>query len=93
MHCSSYGKPIDIFATGLILAELYSLRPLLPGIGEGDQLNKLIKLLGAPSQSNWEEGVNKMKRMNFRLPDADESNNPNQNEQRYDERELLLWHR
>lgn len=68
----TYGKPIDIFATGLILAELYSLRPLLPGISEMDQLNKLMKLLGPPTERTWEEGVTKMKRMNFRLPD-DES--------------------
>ena len=42
LHCPSYGKPIDIFATGLILAELYSLRPLFPGLSEIDQMNKVM---------------------------------------------------
>ena len=69
LHCPSYGKPIDIFATGLILAELHSLRPLLPGLSEIDQISKMVKLLGPPTKDTWEEGVIKMKRLNVSLPD------------------------
>jgi serine/threonine protein kinase len=29
-----YGAPIDLFAVGAIMAELYSLRPLFPGSSE-----------------------------------------------------------
>lgn len=43
LHCPSYGKPIDLFATGLILAELFSLVPLFPGTSEIDQVNKVMK--------------------------------------------------
>jgi len=67
LHCRHYGRKIDIFAVGLVLAELFSLRPLLPGSSEIDQINKLMNILGPPSQKTWAEGVNKMKRMNFRL--------------------------
>ncbi|KAL7540672.1 hypothetical protein ACHAXR_010290 [Thalassiosira sp. AJA248-18] len=67
LHLPSYGKPIDIFATGLILAELHSLRPLFPGLSEIDQITKIQALLGSPTEKKWAEGANKMQRMNFRL--------------------------
>ncbi|KAL7549413.1 hypothetical protein ACHAWF_012681 [Thalassiosira exigua] len=67
LHCAAYGKPIDIFATGLILAELFSLRPLFPGTSEIDQLNKMVQLLGPPMEETWAEGMKKLKRMNFNL--------------------------
>mmetsp|Transcript_14318 Transcript_14318/g.26020 ORF Transcript_14318/g.26020 Transcript_14318/m.26020 type:complete len:369 (+) Transcript_14318:1144-2250(+) len=33
-------------------------------------MNKMQKILGPPTEKSWEEGVNKMKRMNFRLLDS-----------------------
>jgi len=66
LHCPSYSTPIDVFATGLILAELYSLRPLLPGASEIDQLSKLTNILGPPT--HWKEGLDKMRQMNCKLP-------------------------
>jgi len=65
LHCPSYSTPIDLFATGLILAELYSLRPLLPGASEIDQLSKLTNILGPPT--HWGEGLDKMRQMNCKL--------------------------
>lgn len=38
------------------MAELYLLRPLLPGTSEADQLNKICSVLGTPRQSDWPEG-------------------------------------
>ena len=70
LRCPSYGTPIDIFATGLVFAELHSLRPLLPGSSEIDQLNKMMTLLGPPSEALWEEGVSRMKQLNFSLETA-----------------------
>ena len=34
LRASHYSAPIDIFAVGAILAELYTLRPLFPGASE-----------------------------------------------------------
>ena len=67
LHCSSYGKPIDLFSTGLILYELISLCPMLPGSSEIDQISKLMKILGQPS--DWEEGIERMKRAKLQLSD------------------------
>jgi protein kinase len=45
----SYDKSIDIFALGCIFAELVMRMPLFPGKNELDQLQKILKVLGAPS--------------------------------------------
>lgn len=34
LRSSSYGAPIDLFAMGAIMAELYTLKPLFPGNSE-----------------------------------------------------------
>jgi serine/threonine protein kinase len=40
LRSTSYNSPIDIFAMGAIMAELYMLRPLFPGQNETDQIYK-----------------------------------------------------
>ena len=34
LRAPAYGAPIDVFAVGAIMAELYTLRPLFPGSSE-----------------------------------------------------------
>eukprot|EP00984_Skeletonema_dohrnii_P015557 scaffold6748_cov128-Skeletonema_dohrnii-CCMP3373.AAC.4 len=68
----SYGPKIDLYATGLILAELYSLRPLLPGSSEIDQIKLMTDLIGPPTD-DWEEGVELMQRMKLIPPTASSS--------------------
>lgn len=63
----SYGPPIDLYATGLILAELYSLQPLLPGSSELDQIKLMSDLIGSPTD-DWEEGIELMQRMKLVPP-------------------------
>jgi serine/threonine protein kinase len=46
-----YNSPVDIFAMGCIMAELYLMAPIFAGNSEIDQLNKICQLLGAPV--NW----------------------------------------
>ena len=40
---------MDIFAIGAILAELYRSSPLFPGSNEKDQVNKILQILGTPT--------------------------------------------
>lgn len=55
---SNYGKPVDLWAVGCILAELYGRRPLMPGKSLLQQLHEIVKYLGSPphslAHSNWE---------------------------------------
>ena len=49
LHSTEYSSAIDLWAVGCMIAELYMLRPLLPGTSEIDQLFKICALLGTPS--------------------------------------------
>lgn len=53
---TKYGAPIDIFALGAIMAELYTMKPLFPGSSEQDQIFKICQVLGNPTKMNWPNG-------------------------------------
>lgn len=50
LHSTTYGSPIDLWAMGCIMAELYTFRPLFPGSSEVDQLYKICSVLGTPDK-------------------------------------------
>lgn len=56
LRSTNYNSPVDIFALGCIMAELYTLTPLFAGANEVDQLNKIVKILGTPDKNDWPEG-------------------------------------
>lgn len=53
----NYNSPVDIWACGVIMAELFIARPLFQGTSETDQLYKIIAIIGPPTQKTWPEGV------------------------------------
>ncbi|EJD74161.1 CMGC/RCK/MAK protein kinase [Loa loa] len=67
LRSTSYNSPIDIWALGCIMAELYMLRPLFPGTSELDQLFKIITVLGTPNKDDWPEGYQLAVAMNFKF--------------------------
>lgn len=48
---------MDVWSVGCIIAELYCLQPLFSGTSEGDQLNKIIRILGKPAYEEWPKSV------------------------------------
>jgi serine/threonine protein kinase len=68
LRSTTYNSPVDIFALGCIMAELYLLRPLFPGNSEVDQMYKICAILGSPSQAEWPEGYKLAAKMNFQFP-------------------------
>ena len=50
LRSTNYSSPIDIWAVGTIMAEVYTLRPLFPGSSEIDQLFKITSVLGTPTK-------------------------------------------
>lgn len=52
LRCPSYNSPIDIWAVGAIMAELFTLKPLFPGSSEIDQIYKICAVLGSPTASD-----------------------------------------
>ncbi|XP_054790428.1 probable serine/threonine-protein kinase At1g54610 [Prosopis cineraria] len=53
LGASHYGVAVDLWSTGCILGELYSGRPILPGKTEVEQLHRIFKLCGSPSEDYW----------------------------------------
>jgi len=53
MGSRKYSTPVDIWSIGCIFAEMANGRPLFPGSADGDQLQKIFKVLGTPSESAW----------------------------------------
>eukprot|EP00835_Amoeboradix_gromovi_P005426 NODE_508_length_7458_cov_0.132491.p3 type:complete len:272 gc:universal NODE_508_length_7458_cov_0.132491:2389-3204(+) len=48
-----YNFGVDIFALGIICAELYKRKPLLPGLNDQDQLQKIFDFVGDPNSIKW----------------------------------------
>jgi serine/threonine protein kinase len=48
----TYSTPIDMFAVGCILAELYRLCPLFPGRDESDQLHRVLRVMLGDADGN-----------------------------------------
>ncbi|CAH2080551.1 unnamed protein product [Thlaspi arvense] len=50
---TDYGVGIDLWSTGCLLAEMFIGRPIMPGRTEVEQLHKIFKLCGSPSEDYW----------------------------------------
>lgn len=68
LRATNYNSPIDIWAMGCIMAEMFTLRPLFPGSSEADEIYKVCSVLGSPNRSIWPEGMQLAAKMNFRFP-------------------------
>ncbi|XP_078129516.1 serine/threonine-protein kinase ICK-like isoform X2 [Sander vitreus] len=74
LRSTSYSSPIDQWAIGCIMAELYTLRPLFPGSSEVDTIFKVCQVLGTPKKNDWPEAYHLASAMNFRWPQCVPSN-------------------
>jgi serine/threonine protein kinase len=68
LKSKNYNSPIDIFAVGAIMAELYNCKPLFPGKSEYEQMSKICEILGTPNQTDWSEGYSLASRINYKFP-------------------------
>ncbi|XP_009768104.1 protein IMPAIRED IN BABA-INDUCED STERILITY 1-like isoform X2 [Nicotiana sylvestris] len=50
---TNYGLTVDLWSAGCVFAELFFGRPLLKGRTEVEQLHKIFKLCGSPSDEYW----------------------------------------
>lgn len=48
-----YTTAIDLWSVGCVFAEIMTKRPLFPGKSDIDELNKIFKELGTPSEKIW----------------------------------------
>ena len=74
LKSNNYNEKIDVWAIGCIMAELYTLKPIFPGIDEFDQLNKILKITGTPEYNEWPEGFALIQKLNIRVPNYNKCN-------------------
>jgi serine/threonine protein kinase len=55
-----YSTPVDVWSIGCIFAEMVTCSPLFPGDSEIDQLFKIFRCLGTPTEETW-PGVSSFK--------------------------------
>ena len=68
LRSTTYNSPVDIFALGCIMAELYMLSPIFSGNNELDQLNKVIAILGTPKANQLPEGYKLASKLGVMFP-------------------------
>ncbi|KAG1331237.1 putative serine/threonine-protein kinase [Cocos nucifera] len=55
LGATEYDVAIDLWSAGCILAELLAGKPIMPGRTEVEQLHKIFKLCGSPSDEYWKK--------------------------------------
>ncbi|KAL5987797.1 hypothetical protein ACLOJK_035551 [Asimina triloba] len=52
---TDYGVSIDLWSAGCLLAEMFAGKPIMPGRTEVEQLHRIFKLCGSPSEDYWKK--------------------------------------
>ncbi|CAL0300061.1 unnamed protein product [Lupinus luteus] len=55
LGATEYGVGVDLWSAGCILGELLTGKPIMPGRTEVEQLHKIYKLCGSPSDEYWKK--------------------------------------
>ncbi|KAI5078450.1 hypothetical protein GOP47_0006121 [Adiantum capillus-veneris] len=55
LGATEYGVGVDLWSTGCILAELLAGKPIMPARTEVEQLHKIFKLCGSPTEEYWKK--------------------------------------
>ncbi|KAJ4724330.1 Kinase-like protein [Melia azedarach] len=68
LKSSVYNTKVDMWAMGAIMAELFTLRPLFPGLNEVDQIHTICNVIGNPTMDTWAEGLHLARNLNYKFP-------------------------
>ena len=72
LKSTNYNSPVDIWALGCIMAEMYiHPQPLFYGANEKEVLYKMCTILGTPTHNTWAKGVNQAKSIGLKLPNSE----------------------
>ncbi|BBH02746.1 Protein kinase superfamily protein [Prunus dulcis] len=63
-----YSSKVDMWAMGAIMAELFTLRPLFPGVSEADEIYKICSVIGSPTKDSWADGLHLAREINYQFP-------------------------
>ncbi|KAI3505581.1 hypothetical protein L1887_27714 [Cichorium endivia] len=69
LQSPTYGSAVDMWAMGAIMSELFTLRPLFPGSSEADEIYKICKVIGSPTETSWAQGLDLATTVNYQFPE------------------------
>ncbi|KAF7048007.1 hypothetical protein CFC21_056833 [Triticum aestivum] len=55
LGATRYSAAVDMWSTGCIFGELLTAKPVMPGRTEVEQIHKIFKLCGSPSDEYWQK--------------------------------------
>ncbi len=67
LGCKTYATPVDMWSIGCIFVEMATRRPLFPGDSEIDELYKIFRILGTPTEQTW-PGVTQLQNYKATFP-------------------------
>jgi len=70
LRSTVYNSPVDMWACGCIMAELFAKRNLFPGKNDIDTLFKIVNILGTPNSQTWPEGLRMAKAKGINFPNS-----------------------
>lgn len=73
VSCDVYGKEVDLWATGCIMAELIDSNPLFPGDSDLDQLYLVARTLGSLSQEHQDTFLRNQRFFGANMPSVSKS--------------------
>lgn len=73
LGATDYATPIDVWSLGCIFAELVTKNALFTGDSELDQIFKIFKILGTPTEADW-PGFKSLKNFQSQLPNFPKTN-------------------
>lgn len=68
LKSTNYSSPVDIWAAGSIMAELYNFKPVFAGNSEKEVLFRMCAVLGTPNSTTWQEGMSLAKKVDLKFP-------------------------
>ena len=68
LKSTNYNSPVDIWAVGCIMAELYNFKPTFYGGSEKEVLFRMASVIGPPNNLNWAEGLQLAKKIGINFP-------------------------
>ena len=69
LKSTNYNSPVDIWALGCIIAEMYlHPQPLFFGNNEKEVLFRMCSILGTPTHATWTEGMQQAKKVDIKFP-------------------------
>ncbi|XP_044506708.1 cyclin-dependent kinase F-4-like [Mangifera indica] len=69
LKSGSYNRKVDMWAVGAVMAEMYTLHPIFPGKDTIDQMFKICRVLGTPTEETWPEGLLLARSLRYQFPE------------------------